>query len=78
MNRKDVIKLIDEERDYQDSLGSNRTDGRIHSVAEDLVLMEVYLQKSFAEWANNPGDYAALKQIKKVAALAIRCLESNL
>jgi hypothetical protein len=77
MNRKDVYELIDDERDYQDSLGSDRTDGRIHSVSEELVLLEVYLHSAFACWANYPGDDYALEQIIKVAALSVRCLENN-
>ncbi len=77
MERKVIFKLIDEERAYQDNLGSDRTDGRHHSVAEELVLMDVYLRKAFEEWANNPGDDCALRQIIKVASLAVRCLENH-
>ncbi len=76
MTRDEVYDLINEERDYQDSLGSDRTDGRTHTVGEELVLMQVYLQRALAEWANNPGDLYALKEIRKVAALAVRCLEN--
>ena len=77
MNRKTVYKLIDEEREYQDDLGDDRTDGHIHSVTDELVLMQVYLQRALAEWANSSGDLYALVQIKKVAAIAVRCLENN-
>ena len=77
MERKIVFKLINDERDYQDNLGGERTDGRLHSVAEELVLLDVYLHNAFAAWANFPGDEESLKQIIKVAALAVRCLENN-
>ena len=78
MNRKIVYKLIDEEREYQDDLGDDRTDGHTHSVTDELILMQVYLQRALAEWANNPGDLYALVQVKKVAAIAVRCLENNM
>jgi hypothetical protein len=76
-DRKIIFDLINKERDYQDNLDSDRTDGRIHSVGEELVLLQVYLNNAFAAWANYPGDSHALLQITKVAALAVRCLENN-
>jgi hypothetical protein len=47
MNRFEVYKLIDTERDHQDILGPERTDGRVHNVGEELILLDVYLRKSF-------------------------------
>lgn len=77
MDRKNVYKLVDMERDYQDGLGSNRTDGRVHNVAEELVLMERYLRKAFDSWSDNAGDKSALTMIKKVVALGVRAMENN-
>jgi len=77
MERKAVYKLIDEERAIQNSLGRERTDGCIHSVGDELVLENVYLRKALEAWANYPGDEQALKQLIKVAAIAVRCLENH-
>ena len=77
MDRNRVYKLINEERNYQDHLGSDRTDGRIHNVGEELVLMEVYLRKAFDAWVNNPGDSHALKRILQVASIAVRSMENH-
>ncbi len=77
MDRNKVYELINEERAYQENLESDRTDGRIHSVGEELVLMEVYLRKAFDAWANNPGDSHSLKRILQVAAIAVRSMENH-
>ena len=77
MKQRDVFRLISEERDYQDSLGSDRTDGHQHSVGEELVLLEVYLRRAFDAWADNPGDQQALDQVRKIAAIAVRCMENH-
>lgn len=75
MDRKQVFELIDGEREYQDSLGLDRTDGRQHSVGEYLVMLEVYLRRAFDDWTNNSGDSAALDEIRKVAGIAVHCME---
>lgn len=75
MNREDVYKLIDGERDYQDSLGANRTDGRQHSVGEYLVMLDTYLRRAFDAWTGNPGDSAALDEVRKIAGIAVHCME---
>ena len=77
MDRKDVYKFIDLERGYQDNLESDRTDGHQHSVGEELVVLQFYLQKAFGAWVENPGDWNALRTICKVAAIAVRCMENH-
>jgi hypothetical protein len=77
MDRKLVYDRIDVERDYQESLGGDRTDGHFRSVGDELVLLDVYLRRAFEAWANNAGDAKALEGIVKVAAIAIRSLENH-
>ena len=77
MDRKDVYNLIDAERDYQDTLGSDRIDGHKHLVGEELVLLQVYTQKALDAWVNNPGEIKAMAVVLKVAAIAVRCIENN-
>ena len=77
MERKAVYKLVYEERVIQDSLGPKRTDGHTHSVGDELVLGNVYLRKAFEAWTNYPGDEQALKQLIKVVAIIVRCLENH-
>ena len=77
MKRKDIYKIIDAERDYQDALSPVRTDGHVHTVGEEIVLITSYLNKAIEAWSNNAGDAKALDVIVKLAAICVRCLESN-
>ena len=77
MDRKDVYRLINEEREYQEILPDTRTDGHQHQVGEELVLLQVYTQRALNSWVDNPGDLKALCEIRKVAAIAVRCLENH-
>lgn len=79
MERKDVYKLIDGERNYQDSTWSIRRDAQgtpdeEKPVAEWINYMEFHLQK-----AKNAVYYLktqeALAEVRKVAALAVRAME---
>jgi hypothetical protein len=79
MERKEVYKLIDGERDYQDktwvaSRTANGTSDEETSVAEWITYIEHHLHKAKA------GVYyidtnAALAELRKIAALAVRAME---
>ncbi len=77
IQRTEIYKEIDRERDYQDSLGEDRTDGRVHTVGEEMILMETYLRRAFDAWTNSSGDTKALHEIRKVVTLGVRCMENN-
>lgn len=72
--RSDVYWAIDGERDYQDSKW-RRPDDKVMTVGEHLVLLEEYIQRARQAWTDNVGDAAALEVIRKVAAIAVRCME---
>jgi len=75
VSRKDVYEAIDSERDYQDRLSADRTDGREHAVGEYLTMLRHYLNKADEAWTMNAGDLAALEQMRKIAGIAVRCME---
>ena len=77
MNRIDVYRLIDGERDYQDALPPNRTDGREKSVGEFMIMLQYYLAKSIEAWTMNAGDTEALKNIRKIAGICVNCMEHH-
>ncbi len=79
MKRQDVYQVIDGERDYQDSLTvQNDWAHQGHpSVAEELVMMEEYLQKARTEWVQNKGDGKCLDMMRKVVGIGVRCFESH-
>ena len=78
MRRGKVFAIIKGERDYQDA---QQEDGRfqiaVHTVGEELLLMKVYLDKAMAKYAKHYGDAPALHGVRKVAALAVRCMENH-
>ncbi len=71
--REQVYRLIDFERDYQDSLGEDRTDSQ-HTVNDCLVMFSVYLDAAIYDWTKD-GDKGCLKQISKLAGVAVHCME---
>ena len=77
MNRNDVYKLIDGERDYQDNLPPDRTDGRKQSVGEYVVMLFYYLTKAVEAWTMSAGDKEALKNIRKIAGICVHCMEEH-
>lgn len=74
-SRKEVYRAIDSERDYQEDLSAKRTDGRKHTVGEFLTMLRHYANEADAAWTMNPGDAAALEQIRKIAGIAVNCME---
>lgn len=73
-----VFAIIMGERTYQDAqLEKGRFQQRVHTVGEELLLMKRYLDKAIAKYADNFGDAPALHGIRKVAALAVRCMENH-
>jgi hypothetical protein len=79
MNRQDVYKRIDDERDYQDQRwNTNLREGDVSDeekpVAEWLNYIEYHLSK--AKDTNYHLDKeTTLAEVRKVAALAVRCIE---
>lgn len=79
MERQDVYNKIDKERDYQDLRWSprrekNNTPDEQKPPAEWINYIEYHLGKA-KEQVYMLEDEAALAEIRKVAALAVRCLE---
>lgn len=79
MERKEVYKCLDTERDYQDLRWSprrekNQTPDAEKPPAEWLNYIEYHLNKAKRE-VYLLNDEFALAEIRKVAALAVRCLE---
>ncbi len=78
MLRKDVYELIDGEREYQNSFAvgpDGRTDGKEKSVGDYLTLIRVYSAKADESYSGNPGNIPALEMVRKIAAIAVQCME---
>lgn len=74
MNRNDVYKLIDGERDYQES----KWDGSKHTPAEWIVYMENYLNEAkhfLSREADSIAIPKAMEIIRKVTAMGVAAME---
>ena len=80
MKREDVYKIIDGEREYQDSVWNCQTTDScgIHSVAEWLVYINDYTLEAMHICARNQDPYArnlAMESIRKIAAMCVSAME---
>jgi hypothetical protein len=76
--RAAAYNAIDTERDYQDAMKvgpDGRTDGFPKSVGDYLTLIRVYSARADEAYSGAPGDEPALHMIRKVAGIAVQCLE---
>jgi len=76
MNRQDVYKLIDGERDYQDKKWIRPESDVDHSIADWLIYMEEMLIRAKKELYFLKYDLA-LEFIRKLTALGVACMECN-
>ena len=77
MDRKDVYKVIDGERTYQNVKGELYNWRPIHSVGDYIVFMQGYLNAAIARGSKDSGWDSALEELRKVVALGIACFEQN-
>lgn len=76
MKREDVYKLIDGERGYQDSKPPRPEGDAVTPVSAWLIYIHEHLKRAnIAIYTLNKQD--ALEQVRKIAALAVACMEYN-
>lgn len=74
MQRRDVYKRIDEERNYQDQRWHGCVPDKEKAIAEWLNYIEYHLEKAKERVYNHSSD-EALAELRKIAALAVRAME---
>jgi|SRR5688572_306036 len=85
MTREQIFGIIEKEREYQDrnyspdealsgGVGPTRRE-RDRDVTSHLVLLDLYIQKAKEDWNVKGDNRPALKQIAKIAAIAVRAME---
>jgi hypothetical protein len=78
--RREVYDVIDGERGYQAQTWPDADDPdntQWMEVSEELTLMRVYLRKAEEEWASFSGNRAGLDNLRKLAAIGVRCMEHH-
>jgi len=77
VSRIKVYDVIKGERDYQNALGPERTDGSEKTVGDYLTMLRAYLNRADEAWIANSGCVPALHEMRKIAAIAVRCMEEH-
>ncbi len=82
LTREYVYGVIDSERDYQDAKWNPQTctSGGKHSRTEFLVYMRDYIEEALhiaSREADEHCDHRVDANIRKIAGLAVACMEQN-
>jgi hypothetical protein len=77
MDRLEVYKRIDGERNYQELRKQALGWSEKHSVGDWVVFMEQYMRQAIERGSKESGWNGALEELRKVAALAIACFEEH-
>lgn len=72
--RSEVYRVINGERSYQNAKWPG---GDSHSVGEHLIMLRTYLREAEENWTRHSGDAKALESIRKIAGIAVRCMENH-
>ena len=75
--REEAFEAINSERDYQDQLPPTRTDGVERTVGDLVTMMNHYTQRLNEAWTMAPGDDKALGVMRKLAGIAVNCMEQH-
>ena len=79
-SRGEVYAAVDSEREYQEYVvdpALAEDPSSQHSIPAELVLMKVYLDKAMNTWASKPGSEITLDFVRKIAGIAVRCMENH-
>jgi hypothetical protein len=80
MNRNHVIEVIKKEREYQNTTWP-RTDAEVIEMysyaAPHLLLLKQYMNKIRAAWEVSREENPVIKQIAKLATIAVRSLQEH-
>jgi hypothetical protein len=78
--RSEVYKAIDTERDYQDAKWGPTESAGLHSITEFLVFIRDYTEEALhieSRESMRTADPKALEIMRKVAGLAVACMEQH-
>ncbi len=81
--RYQVYEAIDGERAYQDNIIAKdpaRHDATVdadHSVGAYLTMLDAYVRKAQDAWTDHGGHDKALDVIRKIAGIAVHCMEDH-
>jgi hypothetical protein len=77
LTREQVYSIIDSERDYQEEMKKLCFWQETHSVGDFLTMIRHYSAKADAAWNEHTGEEIASDFIRKIAGIAVACMEQN-
>lgn len=77
MERRQVYKILDGERAYQDEKWGGNLHDRNHAVESWMTYMDYYLHQAKRRISTEAGVQGGLDELRKVVALGIACFEAN-
>ena len=74
VRRQNAFRAVELERNYQDSLIRERL-----PIGEEIALLLKYCHRALDKWTEDIHDIQkdSLVEIRKLAAIAVRCLENH-
>lgn len=75
MQREEIYKILDGERDYQEDRWGGEDHNRKHEIASWILYMEHYLTQAREIASMNGDETLALDKIRGVVAMGIACFE---
>lgn len=79
-SRSNVYAAIDSERDYQANVIAEDKSicGTIpKSLGDYIVMLQAYMNRTHETWVSTPGNEATLHFIRKIAGIAVKCMEQH-
>lgn len=70
-----VFPLIDNERDYQNDLDSNRINNSQYDIYDYLVMLDTYIRRAHNARIEKPELCLCLDNVRKIATTVVCCLE---
>ena len=78
LKRVEAFNALSGEREYQESLHEDTNQQQL-SIPGELVLLRVYLRKAEEAYAvtfGDPGEKPTMDVVRKIGAIALRCMEN--
>lgn len=76
MDRNKVYELIDSERRYQD-LKWGAIEQHPHEVGSWILILSAHVRDAMEAWGSAPNDHQALEEVRKIASIAVACMEQH-
>lgn len=71
-----IFNKVSNERDYQDHMCILKGIPLKPTIEGEIVMIKTYVDKMLVMWTENPNDKKVLSEMRKIAGIAVRCLQN--